>query len=305
VRRILVIGKNGQVGWELQRTLSTLGHVIAVDFPEIDLANPDSIRTVARNAAPNLIVNAAAYTAVDKAESEPEIAMAINGIAPGILAEEAKRLGAGMIHYSTDYVFDGTKTDPYTEEDAPNPLSVYGKTKLAGDQAIQAVGAPYLIFRTSWVYGARGKNFLLTILKLAQERDELKIVDDQIGAPTWARTIAEASSQVLAQGYLPQGRHPTTGVVVTSFSHDASGICNLSAYGRTSWYGFTKAILERTGKDRIPERPALFPITTEQYPLPARRPSNSLLSTLKIGDKFGIGMPPWETALRLCLDSDF
>ena len=185
--KILLTGKNGQVGWELQRTLAPLGEVVAVDRQALDLANPDAIRALIREVKPALIVNPAAYTAVDKAESEPELAMAVNGIAPGIMAEEAKRLGAAMIHYSTDYVFDGTQTSPYTEKDRPNPGNVYGKTKLAGEQAIQAVGVPHLILRTSWVYGSRGRNFLLTILRLAQERDELKIVDDQIGAPTSSR----------------------------------------------------------------------------------------------------------------------
>ncbi|MDO9064018.1 MAG: dTDP-4-dehydrorhamnose reductase, partial [Sulfuricella sp.] len=228
--KILLIGKNGQVGWELQRTLATLGDVVAIDRQGMDLANPDSIRSAIRIIRPDLIANAAAYTAVDKAESEPELAMAINGIAPGIMAEEAKRLGAAMIHYSTDYVFDGTKTSPYTEEDAPNPLSVYGKTKFAGEQAILAVGIPHLIFRTSWVYGLRGRNFLQTILRLAKERDELKVVDDQIGAPTWSRMIAEATSQILAQSFLPLTPHPS---LLTQYG----GIYNLTAAGRTSWCG--------------------------------------------------------------------
>jgi dTDP-4-dehydrorhamnose reductase len=189
--RILLTGKNGQVGWELQRTLATLGEVVTLDRQDLDLADPDSIRRVVREHKPNLIVNAAAYTAVDKAEEESDLAMVINGTAPGILAEEAKRLSAAIIHYSTDYVFDGSKNTPYTEEDAPNPLNVYGRTKLAGERAIQAVGAPYLILRTSWVYGMRGKNFLLTILRLARERNEIKVVNDQIGAPTWSRIIAQ------------------------------------------------------------------------------------------------------------------
>ena len=201
--KILLTGKNGQVGWELQRTLTTLGDVVAIDRKGMDLANPDSIRNTIRAVRPDLIVNAAAYTAVDKAESEPELAMAINGIAPGIMAEEAGRLGAAMVHYSTDYVFDGTKTTPYTEGDILNPINVYGKTKLAGEQAVQAAGIPHLIFRTSWVYGLRGRNFLLTILRLAKEWDELKIVDDQIGAPTWSRMVAEATATILAQCLFP------------------------------------------------------------------------------------------------------
>ena len=197
--RILVTGANGQVGWELQRTLQTLGDVIACDRVTLDLANPDSIRERVRAIKPEVIVNAAAYTAVDKAESEPELAMAVNGVAPGILAEEAKRLGALLIHYSTDYVFDGTKSDAYLEDDRTNPLSEYGKSKLAGEKAIEASGEAYLIFRTSWVYASRGKNFLLTMLRLANEREELRVVDDQFGAPTWCRTVAEGTAHVVAK----------------------------------------------------------------------------------------------------------
>ena len=222
--RILLTGKNGQVGWELQRTLAPLGEVVVLDRRQLDLSDPDQIRERVREISPDLIVNAAAYTAVDRAEAEPEPAMAVNGTAPGLLAEEAKRIGAAIIHYSTDYVFDGAKTTPYTEEDAPNPLNVYGRTKLAGEQAVQAAGVPHLILRTSWVYGMRGKNFLLTILRLAREREELKIVDDQIGAPTWSRTIAEATAQILTSGAWPVS--------------GASGIYHLTASGSTSWYGF-------------------------------------------------------------------
>ena len=195
--RCLLIGNKGQVGWELQRTLSTLGEVTAVDRPEIELSSADSIRSTIRECSPQVIVNAAAYTAVDKAEDEPELAMQINATAPAIMAEEAKRTGALFVTYSTDYVFDGTKPSAYTENDQPNPLSVYGQTKLAGDNAIRDAGGAYLIFRTSWVYGARGKNFLLTMMKLAVEREELKVVDDQIGAPTWSRSLAEATHRRL------------------------------------------------------------------------------------------------------------
>ena len=209
-RKILLTGKNGQVGWELERSLQPLGQVIAFDRSGLDLASPDSIRAVIREVKPELIVNPAAYTAVDKAESEPDLAMAVNGVAPGIIAEEAKRLGAALIHYSTDYVFDGTKAEPYTEDDVPKPINVYGKTKLAGEQAVQAIGVPHLIFRTSWVYGMRGKNFLLTILRMAKEKDELRIVDDQFGAPTWSRMIAETTAQVLAQFYSPFAQRSST-----------------------------------------------------------------------------------------------
>jgi dTDP-4-dehydrorhamnose reductase len=286
VKTILLVGKNGQVGWELQRTLATLGEVVAVDRNGMDLADPDSIRSAIRSARPDLIVNAAAYTAVDKAESEPELAMAINGIAPGIMAEEAKRLGAAMVHYSTDYVFDGTKASLYAEEDAPNPLNVYGVTKLAGEQAVQAAGIPHLIFRTSWVYGLRGKNFLLTILRLAQERDELKIVDDQVGAPTWSRLIAEATAQILAQR--------------RANLSEVSGLYHLTSAGRTSWHGFARAILDHSGLAAIKPLARLTPIPGADYPLPAPRPGNSGLNNKKMQQVFGLALPAWDAALALC-----
>ena len=284
--RILLTGKNGQVGWELQRTLAVLGEVISVDHAAMDLANPDSIRNTIQEIKPNLIINTAAYTAVDKAETESAAAMKINGVAPGIIAEEAKKLGATMIHYSTDYVFDGSKTSAYTEVDATNPISVYGKTKLAGEEAIAAVGLPYLILRTSWIYSLRGDNFLLTVKKLAKERSELKIVSDQIGAPTWARTIAEATALTIARLPYPLSDIP-------------SGIYHMTSAGSTSWYGFTKAILEKLNDHHFPKIKA---ITTGEYPTPARRPANSTLSTEKISKTFGIALPHWEQGLELCIN---
>ena len=303
--KILLTGKNGQVGWELERSLQPLGQVIAFDRTGLDLANPDSIRAAIREIKPDLIVNAAAYTAVDKAESEPELAMAINGIAPGIMAEEAKRLGAAIVHYSTDYVFDGTKTEPYTEDDVPNPINVYGKTKLAGEQAIQAVGVPHLIFRTSWVYGVRGKNFMRTILRLAKERDELRIVDDQLGAPTWCRMIAETTAQALAQ-------HPSLRAHSSLFrGGELAGVYHLTAGGQATWYRFAKAILENAAS-RIPADfgldrrshvlPQLTPITTDEYPLPAKRPVNSLLSNRRLNTQFGLTLQDWSMSLMLCVD---
>lgn len=280
--RILLTGKNGQVGWELERTLATLGDVVAFDRQGLDLSNPNSIRRAIREIQPQLIVNPAAYTAVDRAESEPELAMAINGTAPGIMAEEAKTLRAAIVHYSTDYVFDGGNATPYTEDDAPRPLNVYGKTKLAGEQAVRATGVPHLIFRTSWVYGARGKNFLLTVQRLAREREELKIVDDQVGAPTWSRMIAEATAQILAQ----RG----TGL------SDVSGVYNLTAAGQTSWCGFAAAIVANTQG-----RPKVTPIPTSAYPLPAPRPLYSLLSGDKLRETFGLGLPAWDASLALCI----
>ncbi|MHB8727685.1 MAG: dTDP-4-dehydrorhamnose reductase [Sulfuricaulis sp.] len=291
--RILLTGKNGQVGWELQRTLATLGDVIALDRHGLDLADPDSIRRVVREIKPYLIVNAAAYTAVDKAEEEPDLAMVINGIAPGILAEEAKKLGAALIHYSTDYVFDGNKDGPYTEDDAPNPLNVYGKTKLAGEQAIRAVGAPHLIFRTSWVYGMRGKNFLLTILRLAKERDELRIVNDQIGAPTWCRMVAETTAQVVVQLSCPQAE---------GWSEGTSGIYHLTAADQTSWFGFAKAILNHVSRPAAVRLPRLTPVTTQEYPTPAKRPRNSVLSNTRLRQRFGLWLPGWEIGLRLSVE---
>src|SRR5688572_7979721 len=198
--RVLLIGRSGQLGWELQRSLAPLGGLVALDRAGMDLADPDSIHRAIADARPEVIVNAAAYTAVDQAESEPDMAMQVNGIAPGIIAEEAARIGALMVHYSTDYVFDGAQDAPYREDDRTAPINVYGHTKLAGEEAVRAAGGAHLIFRTSWVYAARGSNFLLTMLRLARERSELRIVDDQVGAPTWARTVAEATAQVLGAG---------------------------------------------------------------------------------------------------------
>jgi dTDP-4-dehydrorhamnose reductase len=293
--KILLTGKNGQVGWELQRTLATLGEVVAVDRQALDLAKPDAIRALIRAVKPTLIVNPAAYTAVDKAESEPELAMAVNGIAPGIMAEEAKRLGAAMVHYSTDYVFDGSKSTPYTETDAPNPINVYGRTKLAGERAIQAAGIPHLILRTSWVYGTRGRNFLLTILRLAQERDELKIVDDQIGAPTWSRMIAEATAQILSQCISPLTPH-------SSPFTEKSGLYHLTAAGQTSWHGFTAAILESRTRATGAAGPQLTPIPTSAYPLPALRPPYSVMANEKLQRAFGVSAPAWQSGLSLCME---
>lgn len=284
---ILLIGKNGQVGWELCRTLATVGNVRAVDFPEIDLANAESIRKVVRDVAPKLIVNAAAYTAVDKAESEPDKAMAINGTAPGILAEEAKKLGAALIHYSTDYVYEGTKREPYLETDATGPLSVYGRTKLAGDQAITAVGCPHLILRTSWVYGWRGQNFLLTMLRLAREREELRIVDDQRGAPTWSRFIAEATAQIVAQG---RG-NPVALIDATT------GVYHLTCAGETTWYGFARVLLAADPKKEEQKLQRIVPITTAEYPTPARRPAYSVLENDRFARTFGVRLPEWKSPL--------
>ena len=288
--KILVTGAGGQIGFELRRTLATLGEVIAVKLPEIDLADLDSVRACVRRVRPQLVVNAAAYTAVDKAEADPDLAMRINGDAPGVLAEEAKRLGAPIIHYSTDYVYDGTKAGPYVENDAANPLSVYGRSKLAGDQSIAASGAAHVILRTSWVYGSRGSNFLLTMRRLAAEREELRVVSDQTGAPTWCRLLAQATAQIVATCGTP-----------AKFA-EKSGVYHLTAGGQTTWFGFAGAIVEQaraSGQSRIVR---LVPITTSDYPLPASRPANSVLSNRKIAQTFGVIMPAWENALALCAE---
>ena len=289
--RVLLTGRHGQLGWELQRALAPLGGLVALDRAGMDLADPDSIHRAIADARPEVIVNAAAYTAVDKAESERELAMRINGIAPGIIADEAARIGALMVHYSTDYVFDGTKSGPYREDDPVAPLSVYGRTKLAGEEAVRAAGGPHLIFRTSWVYAARGSNFLLTMLRLARERRELKIVDDQIGAPTWARTIAELTARALGAGGAGPGR-----------ARDASGVYHLAARGQVSWFGFAQAIFERAHALRGDfTAPTLTPITSAEYPTPARRPANSRLDTAKLAAAFGLTAPAWEVMLEDCI----
>jgi dTDP-4-dehydrorhamnose reductase len=286
--KILIFGRVGQVGWELRHKLACLGQVSSVDFPEVDFSKPGTIREVMRAAEPTVIVNAAAYTAVDKAEATPEPAWALNATGPAVIAEEAKRLGALMIHYSTDYVYDGSKQGPWVETDAPGPLNVYGETKLAGDEAIAAAGGDYLILRTSWVYGARGGNFLLTMLRLAKERPELRIVDDQTGSPTTSECIAQATANVLAQ-VLSQRGNGLAG---------RSGVYHLTNSGATTWFGFAKEFLSKQ-----PVCPKLTPIPASEYPVPARRPVNSVLSCEKLAETFGVRMPSWELALDLVLET--
>jgi len=288
MQRILVPGRNGQVGWELQAALEPLGTVIGLDRSGMDLASPDSIRRAIRDAKPDVIINAAAYNHVDRAESEPDLAMQVNGIAPGIMAEEAKRLGAILIHYSTDYVFDGELGRPYSEEDAPNPLNAYGRTKLAGERAIESVGGQYLILRSSWVYSARGSNFVLTVLRLAREKPELAMVNDQFGSPTWARWLAQATAELLRKRELIS-RH--------------SGVYHLTASGHASRYEFAKAIIDIMKEvSGIPSGWAsVKAIGSDAYPLPAMRPRNPVISKDKIKRVFGIEMPRWEDQLRAFL----
>jgi dTDP-4-dehydrorhamnose reductase len=300
---ILLIGTNGQVGRELNRTLPSIGDVTPLDRQRLDLTRPEEIRRAIRTFHPAFIVNAAAYTAVDKAESEESVARAINCEAPAVMAEEAKKIGASLIHFSTDYVFDGLKTFPYDEDDPANPRSVYGRTKLEGELAIQASDAAYLIFRTAWVYATEGRNFLLTILRLATQREELRIVRDQIGAPTLSSELARATTNILAQ---------ICGTEGSPFSlPDVSGIYHMTAGGETSWHGFADAILEESAQ--IPATCPWFaaatgslplivrrviPITTNEYPTPARRPAYSVLSNARLSRSFSIQLPDWRKQLH-------
>jgi dTDP-4-dehydrorhamnose reductase len=286
--RILVTGASGQIGWELQRSLATLGKITALDRAGMDLSDPDSIVRAIRESKPEIIVNAAAYTAVDKAESEAALAMRVNGEAPGIMAREAKRIGALLVHYSTDYVFDGAKSGPYVEDDRPSPLNSYGRSKLAGEEAIRGSGAPHLIFRSSWVYAARGSNFVRTMLRLARERDELRIVNDQTGAPTSAKSIAEMTAQVLKDAVRAK---------------ENSGLYHFTSAGAVSWFGFAEAIFAEA-KRRFADfkAPRLVPILASEYPTPARRPANSRLDCSKLAATFGIAPPPWDAELRQCLE---
>jgi len=299
---ILLIGNNGQVGRELHRMLPQLGEMISLGRSQLDLSKPEEIRNAIRTVRPNFIVNAAAYTAVDKAETEQALARTINAEAPALMAQEAKMIGALFVHYSTDYVFDGSKSSPYTEEDSTNPQNVYGRTKLEGELAIQNSGALNLIFRTEWVYGTEGRNFLLTILRLATQREELKIVRDQIGAPTTSREIAKATTKILSQ-IQAQGNG--------SFSPEKiSGIYHMTAGGQTTWYDFARAILERASKidpgvpwfaaatEKLPLIARnVIPIPASEYPTPARRPAYSVLSNERLARVFSARLPDWGTQL--------
>ena len=284
---ILLTGSNGQVGWELQRSLQGLGTVHAPRRDALDLTDPEAIRAAVRATRPTLIINPAAYTAVDKAESEPALAEAINAHAPAVLAAEAARLGIPLIHYSTDYVYAGTGTMPWTEDAPTAPPNVYGATKLAGEEAIRASGCAHLILRTSWVYGTRGKNFLLTMLRLGREREALNVVADQIGAPTWSRTIADLTAHIVAsRPDWPQ----------------VSGTYHLANGGETSWHGFAEAIFALAQQKGQKTPQTVNPIPTEAYPTPAARPKNSRLSLDKLNTAFGLVPPHWRDALAMCFD---
>ncbi|BBJ00666.1 NAD(P)-dependent oxidoreductase [Ferrigenium kumadai] len=292
--KLLVTGASGQVGWELARSLMPLGEVVAVGSAECNLAQPQNIQSLLERVRPDVIVNAAAYTAVDKAEADEQQATFVNGTAAGVLAEWAKKSNALLVHYSTDYVFDGNKATAYTEADEPCPVSAYGRSKLAGELAIGQSGCDHLILRTSWVFASRGRNFVRTMLRLAQERQELSVVDDQIGAPTWARNIADATAHIIRQAQKERQQ-----------ACFASGIFNLTSAGETSWHGFTRAILDGAAErgllsaERLPQ---LRPIPTEAYPLPAPRPKNSRLAGGRLRERFGVALPDWQNALARCLD---
>lgn len=284
--RILISGQHGQVSQALQKSLSDRGELIVVGRDALDLSQPESIREVVRRHKPDLIINAAAHTAVDQAESEPALALAINATAPGVFAEEAAHLGVPFIHYSTDYVFDGGKASPWVESDPPHPLSVYGSTKLAGEQAIAEAGGQYLILRTSWVYSLTGRNFLLTMQRLLQEREKLSIVSDQIGAPTWAGTIADSTRTLI-----DRWREGNAG---------AWGIYHLTASGQASWFDFAQAIgdqLVSAGKPCA----SLEGILTSAYPTPATRPLNSRLDCSRLQREWGVSQPDWHDAMLQCL----
>ena len=302
--RLLITGANGQVGWNLQRTLGPLGDVTALTREQLDLTNLDAVTRVVRDLAPDILVNAAAYTAVDKAQSEPELARTINATAPARMAQELAKNRCLFVHYSTDYVFDGTKPldSAYNEDDATGPLNVYGQTKLEGEQAIIESGCPYLILRSTWVYDTRGKNFLRAVLRLARERDELRMVSDQYGAPTWARSIAEATTIILARCLEHKNES----------SDWTTGLFHLSAAGKTTWAEFAEAIMSEyddccswpadTGEFSAPlKAKQVVRITSDQYQTPARRPRNSVLSNARVLQTYGVKMPDWREQLRLAM----
>jgi dTDP-4-dehydrorhamnose reductase len=290
--RILIVGAAGQLGLALQGSFKGRGEVVAAGRESADLADPDQICDLVRRVRPAVILNAAAYTAVDRAESEPERAMAINALAPRILADEALRSDALLVHYSTDYVFDGQKSGPWTEEDAPAPLNVYGASKLAGEQAIRESGARHLIFRTSWVYGVHGSNFLLTMLRLGRQRGRISVVDDQSGAPTSSIELARVTRQIVDGALAGQFGGPEVW----------AGLYHMTCAGSTSWCGFAQAIFARAGKLLEDKSPLVIPISSVDYPAPAARPRNSVLSNARLEARFGVRLVPWQTALNAVIE---
>ncbi|MBG0784003.1 MAG: dTDP-4-dehydrorhamnose reductase [Anaerolineaceae bacterium] len=292
--RILLLGNTGQVGWELNRTLLTVGELIALDYPQIDMSNPDQIRGVVREYQPSLIVNATAYTDVDKAETEPELAMAINGIGPGILAEEAESLGAALIHYSTDFVFDGTAHRSYTEKDEPHPINVYGQTKLAGENAVIAKSKAYLIFRTSWVYSLRRPCFVTKVLRWARENETLRIVDDQVSGPTWARLLAEATTQIISMGKKS----------MVEFFAEHRGLYHLAGSGGCSRYDWAKAILAMDAFKEEQKVKELVRAKSADFNTKAVRPNHSTLDTQKVCSRFELTLPSWQDVLSIAMNGD-
>ena len=292
--KILLLGKNGQVGWELQRSLAPLGEVVALDFDSpgplsADFAKPEALAATVQAVAPDVIVNAAAHTAVDKAESEPDLARAINATAPGVLAREAAARGAWLVHYSTDYVFDGSGSTPRREDAPTGPLNVYGQTKLEGEEAIRASGCRHLLLRTSWVYGARGGNFARTMLRLAQEREALKVIDDQIGAPTGADLLADLTAHMIRAARVDAS---------------LSGTYHAAAGGQTSWHGYASHVIafaRAAGMALKVAEGAIEAVPTTAFPTPARRPLNSRLSTAKLRERFGLALPDWRSGVERML----
>jgi len=293
MKKILQIGTIGQLGWELLRTCAPLGEVIALDYPDVDLSESAGLCELVRSVKPNIIINAAAYTNVDKAESEPELARAINATGPGVLAEEAKKIGAVMVHYSTDYVFDGTKGSPYVETDIPNPLSVYGQTKLEGEQAIAASGCVNLVLRTSWVYSMRQGGFVTKVLQWARTQEVMRVVDDQISGPTSARMLAEITALILAQG-----RDDVYG-----YLSEKGGLYHCAGGGSCSRYEWAKAILELDPRREEQKVRELIPAASTEFPTPAVRPPVSVLDCDKLERVFGLRLPPWQTALKLAMEA--
>ncbi len=300
--KILLIGAAGQIGWELRTTLAPLGNIVVTNRSTLDLIDEDAIRETVRSTHPELIVNAAAFTQVDLAEAEPDLAMKVNGHAPGVMAQEARRAHAALIHYSTDYVFSGSIRRPYREDDQPDPLNLYGKTKLAGEKAIAAVDAPHLILRTSWVFGARGKNFFSTIVDLAREREELKAVDDQIGKPNWSKAVAAATAEILARVSSRSRRSIVEGIA------EVSGAYHVCGEDHTSRFGFAEEIIALYGRRAAarglpPLRvKRLIPVSSAEFPGPAARPHYSVLSSRKMTQTFGVTLPSWREQLALASD---
>jgi dTDP-4-dehydrorhamnose reductase len=289
--RILILGTNGQLGWELNRCAACLGDIITFDYPQVDFTNPEQLELLVHHAKPHLIINAVAYTAVDRAEIEPEIARAVNATATGVLAEAARKIQAGFIHYSTDFVYDGTKGKPYTEEDMPNPLNIYGQTKLEGEQVVESIGGNSLVFRTSWVYSTRRDSFVSKVLEWARKRESVRVVADQTGSPTWARLLAEISIQAVVKG----GDDPL------GWMQEKKGLYNLGGSGGASRYEWAQAIVANDPRAEEQVLKCLEPALTAEFPAPAARPSYSTLDCQKFTSAFGLRLPNWQDALALAL----